>query len=336
MKTILVTGANGFVGSHIIAALGNYPHLRVIAACRDRSKLLPTFRGDVREGDLRDADYVHRLLDGVDVICHAAAWTSAWGNKKNSERLYLQPTIAFINAVVDKKIKRFINLSTISAAAPDSSSDPDSEGICRALWPHLANVVAIENHMRSCANADTTMVNLRCGLFTGQRYSLGLIPLLLPRLKTHLVPWVAAGSTSMPLVDGRDIAQAFVLASIAEGPTGYESFNIVGQEMPTARQVITFFRDEFGYPAPHFSVPFPVAYVFAWLMEKIDPLVPWEPLVTRSIIHLLEETSVTNEKASRMLGYHPQIDWKDSVRLQITELEARSGPPMKMTKPLTP
>ena len=334
MTTILVTGANGFVGSHIIEALNQNNDIKVVAACRDKSKLIPSFRGEVREGDIRDISYVRELLKDIDVVCNAFAWTSAWSNKKNSRRLYLEPTLTFVDAVLQSDVKRFINISTTSAASPDSSSDPMSAGIERSLWPHLCNVVKIENYLRANSDKDCTMVNLRIGLFTGSRYGLGLLPMLLPRLKTHLVPWVNRGKTSMPIIDGKDIGQAFSLASTAQGLNGYESFNIVGPTIPTAREVITYFHDEFGYPKPHFSVPFFIAYPFGWFMEKLDPLVPWDPLVTRSIVHLLEETNADNDKAEKILGYKPKIHWKDSIQLQVAEMANRSR--MKMYKPITP
>jgi len=58
-----------------------------------------------------------------------------------------------------------------------------------------------------------TMIALRCAHFAGERYNLGLLSLLLPRLKTHLVPWVAGGKARVPLVDGRDLGSAYALAA---------------------------------------------------------------------------------------------------------------------------
>lgn len=333
MTTVLVTGATGFVGGHVLDALSARKDVRLIAACRDPRRLPPGFTGEVRAGDLRDPAYLARLLDGVDVVCHAAAWTSLWGHAEESRRLYLEPSLRLLDAVTGSRVRRFVNVSTTSAAAPQHSADARAPGVPRAFWPHLGNVIAIENALRERAGA-RAMVNLRLGIFAGRRYALSVLPILLPRLKTHLVPWVAGGRTGLPIVDGRDIGQAFALAATAPGLRGYQAFNIVGPTVPTVREVIGFLHREFGYPQPHFSVPFPVAYAFAWLMEKLDPLVPWEPLVTRSIVHLLEETGATNAEAGQRLGYRPQVSWQDAIRAQVEELRQRAEPAMRMVRPL--
>lgn len=335
VTTVLVTGANGFVGSHVVEALQQRNDVKIIAACRDTKKLLLGFDGEARVGDLRDANYRKELVRGIDVICHAAAWSSLWRHRDESRTLYLEPTLALIEDARAAGVRRFINTSTASAASPKASSDPMSRGIPRAFWPHLCNVIAIENALRAQANAQFQAVNLRLGIFAGQRYALGVLPILVPRLKTHLVPWVASGHTSMPIIDGRDIGQAFALAATAEGLSHYEGFNIVGSEVPTVCQVITFLHEEYGLPLPHFGVPFALAYPFAWLMEKLDPIVPWEPLITRSIIHLLEEVSAHNKKAEQMLGYRPVYNWRETIRMQMREMSVRQLQPMRMVKAVT-
>ena len=333
MLHVLVTGATGFVGSHALEALAARADVHPIAACRDPRRLAAGFGGEVRAGDLRDPHYVESLLDGVDVVCHAAAWTSLWGHAAASRRLYYEPTLRLLDEAARRGIARFINVSTTSAAAPRASADPQSHGVARRFWPHLCHVVAIEDAMRVEVARVGTMINLRLGVFAGRRYAVSLLPILLPRLKTRLVPWIARGRTGLPLVDGRDIGQAFALAATASGLTGYQGFNIVGPTVPSVREVLEFLHAECGAPEPGFSVPFPVAYAFAWLMEKLDPLVPWEPLVTRSIVHLLEDTQATNERAERLLGYRPTIPWRDAVRVQLAEMDIRAATAMSMRRP---
>jgi nucleoside-diphosphate-sugar epimerase len=334
MQTVLVTGATGFVGSHVLEALAGREWLKPIAACRDPGRLPAGFKGEVRPGDLRDPEYRRTLVEGVDTLCHAAAWTSIWGHRADSERLFLAPSLGLIEAARAAGVRRFVNTSTTSAAAPPASADPQRPGIPRAFWPHLCNVIAIEDALRRQASAQFQAINLRLGIFAGRRYGLGLLPVLVPRLKTRLVPWVAGGRTGLPIVDGRDIGQAFALAAGAEGLAPYESFDCVGPSIPLVREVIDLLHLEYGLPRPAFGVPFALAYPFAWLMETLDPLVPWEPLVTRSIVHLLEETGADQARAERLLGYRPVHPWQESVRAQLEEMRVREMRPMPLARPL--
>jgi nucleoside-diphosphate-sugar epimerase len=331
---VLVTGATGFVGSHCLESLAKYPEVEAIAACRDRSRLPASFRGEVKVGDLLNNDYLEGLTQGVDVVIHAAAWTSLWGHRKESEELFLGPSLSLIEAARRHGVKRFVFISTVSAAAPGNSSDPMSRGVKRSYWPHEANVVAIEERLREVAGENFCAVNLRLGLFAGSRYALGLLPILAPRLKTHLVPWVVGGSTGMAITDGRDIGQCAALAATVSGLKGFEAFNVVGPEVPRVRDVIDYLHQRHGLPRPHFSVNFPIAFAFAWLMEKLDPVVPWEPLVTRSIIHLLQETAADNKRAERELGYRPRYHWKQAIDIQMAEMATQQAKAMSMARPL--
>jgi len=318
-KRILITGATGFVGSHILETLMQDESLNIIVACRNKKNIIQGFKGEVRAGDLRDSNYVKKVVKDVDVICHAGAWTSLWSHYKQSNDNYLEPTLNLIKASKASGVKQFIFPSTTSATSFESSADPLNKGIPRTFWPHLCNVIAIENELIKTVSPDFSTIVLRLGVFTGKRYGVGILPILLPRLKTHLVPWVAGG-----------IGRAFLQSIKAKDLNTYEAFNIVGTEQPSVREMITFIHEKFNYPKPHFSVPFGIAYPFAWLMEKINPIVPWEPLITRSIIHLIEKTNVNNDKALDKINYKPQVHWKDSVVKQIKEIHKYQKKAMPM------
>jgi nucleoside-diphosphate-sugar epimerase len=331
---VLITGTTGFVGSHCIEALAEHQEITTIAACRDPSRLPAGFTGEARVGDLRDSDYLNKLMNGIDTVVHAAAWTSLWGHRKQSDEFFLQPSLALIEAAKRQGVKRIIFISTLSAAAPGHSSDPMSKGIQHAYWPHEANVVRLEDRLRELSGDDFCTINLRLGLFAGSRYALGLLPILVPRLKTHLVPWVNGGKTGMAITDGRDIGQAIRLAATTPGLVGYQSFNIVGPDVPRVREVIEHLHQHHGLPKPHFGVPFPIAFAFAWLMEKLNPVVPWEPLVTRSIVHLLQETNADNKRAAQLLGYQPRYHWREAVDIQMDEMAKHQSKAMSMARPL--
>ncbi len=326
---VLVTGVTGFVGSHILEALSEHDELDVIAGCRDRTKLsraVPSFDGEVRVGDLLDSDYIQEVVKDVDVICHAAAWTSLWGHKEQEIRYYREPTKALIDAAIKTGVGRFIFGSSVVVVKPhrDGTSVRDDElAVHPRVWTHMDIVVDIEHYMRQQASRGTAMVSLRFGHFVGKRYNLGFLSLLVPRLKTHLVPWVAGGKARVPLVDGRDVGHAYYLAARAGKLDGFMTFNICGTAFPTMREVIDFVHAEAGVPRPHFSVPLRVAYMFGWLMEKLSWVLPGDPFLTRGIVYLGEDWFASSDHAKECLGYEASIDWKSSIRLQLAEMKSK-------------
>lgn len=324
--TVLITGSTGFLGSHILEKLMTNENLSIIAACRDKSKLLKNFKGEVRQGDLRDKSYIDRITQGVDVICHTAAWVSLWGHRKEEQINYRDPSLALIDAAVASGVKRFIFDSSVVAVGAHRNNNPvaDNEAVSSpGFWPHMDMNADIENYMLKHSKGNTCMIALRCGHFVGTRYNKGLLSLFIPRLKTHMVPWVSGGKARVPIVDGRDVANAFLLAATVDNLKGFESFNICGTAFPTMHEVINFLHSEIGTPRPHFGVPLWGAYVFAWLMEKINPLLPGEPFLTRAIVFLGEDWFAPSDLAKQRLGYEPKIDWQDAIQRQLSEMESR-------------
>ena len=170
------------------------------------------------------------------------------------------------------------------------------------------------------------MVNLRLGAFIGSGNRLGLVPALTPRLRTYLVPWLAGGRKRQALVADTDLGQAFARACVAQGLNDYESFNICGTEFPTLREIVNFIAAETGFPKPLYSVPYPAGYAFGWLMEKLHPVLPGHPFLTRSIVHLCEDWVCPSDYAQRKLGYVPEKDWRTTIREHLADLKAQGYP----------
>ncbi|TNF37389.1 MAG: hypothetical protein EP315_02740, partial [Gammaproteobacteria bacterium] len=84
----------------------NHPELEIVAACSNPAQLLPSYRGEIRMGDLRDLNYQDRLLAGIDIVCHTDA--EFIGDDEIAERAYLEPTLELINRVLEWRIRRFV------------------------------------------------------------------------------------------------------------------------------------------------------------------------------------------------------------------------------------
>lgn len=333
MSNIIITGANGFTGSHILENFNKnkQSQYKTIAACRNKEKLPHWYQDEIITGDLLDNTYINELTKKADVICHTAAWAEMNGGIKKSNQFFLEPTLNLIDRALKNNVKRFIFLSAITSNPIEQGKIHSNRSI-EHIWPHYANILKIEKYLEEISTKGMEVIILRVGYFTGKNYSLGLLPILLPRLKTHLVPWVIKGKTTLPLIDGEDIGLAFRLAATNKLKEKYTILDIVGKETPTVKEVFNYLHDKYQYPLPHFSVPFGFAYQFAYLMRFIHKIIPGDPLIVPAIILLLEETNTNNKKAAALLNYKPNVHWKDSIDCQIAEMQINQTSNMKMNK----
>ena len=128
VKTVLVTGATGFAGSHIMEALQGRERVQVIAARRDGRKLLPSFGGEVREGNTSDPGYRKAVVEGVNVNLQCAYLEFAMEQCRKLPVLFLEPNLALIEAARAAGVRRFVNTSTTSAAGATDSLEPSCPG----------------------------------------------------------------------------------------------------------------------------------------------------------------------------------------------------------------
>lgn len=322
---ILITGASGFLGQNLLNAFINQEDINVIAACRNKTKLTNSFNGEIRQGDLRDAGYRQSLVKDIDIICHAGTWAAMWGHAKKENTNFYQPTIDLIEQAKKAGVKRFIMTSTVASAKPTkhkSINDDFAPSAYTKFWPHLDKLIDIEKYMKSNAEHGMQMVVMRLGHFIGAGNKMGIVPALVPRLKTYLVPWLAGGKSRLPLVTDKDLANAYVAVCLADTLQNYESFNICGESFPTTREVINYISNKTGFPKPLYSVPYPAGYAFAWLMEKLFPIMPGKgPFLTRSIVHLSEDWHCNGDYAKQKLGYQPQKSWEAAMDEALEELK---------------
>jgi UDP-N-acetylglucosamine 4,6-dehydratase/5-epimerase len=128
-KSILVTGGTGSFGHAFVPmTLAKFNPRKVIVYSRDEMKqweMAKLFAGDPRVrffiGDVRDRERLHRALDGVDHVVHAAATKivpTAEYNPFECVKTNVIGAMNLIDACIDKKIKRVVALSTDKASSP--------------------------------------------------------------------------------------------------------------------------------------------------------------------------------------------------------------------------
>ena len=128
-RRILVTGATGFVGPHVLQALSPGVHVRALV--RDPGRAARMNRADVEvvAGALDDPDALSRAVDGVDAVLHLAAATRA-GSEQEYAAVNVEGTRRLVEAAraAAQPPRRLVYLSSMAAAGPSLDDCPVRPG----------------------------------------------------------------------------------------------------------------------------------------------------------------------------------------------------------------
>ncbi|HEY5450511.1 MAG TPA: SDR family NAD(P)-dependent oxidoreductase, partial [Polyangia bacterium] len=234
-QTVLVTGADGFIGSHLTEAL-------VAAGAKVRAFCLYNSHGswgwledarpedqakiDVRMGDIRDARFVEAALEGVDVVFHLAALIAipySYVAPESFIDVNVRGTLNVLEAARRHRVRRFVHTSTSEVYGTPADLPIRETHPLNAQSPYAASKVAADQlvlayHMSYGVPATV----LRPFNTYGPRQSTRAV---LPTILSQL----AAGKTEVQLgrVDTRrdltfvaDTVDGFVRAGTADGIEG--------------------------------------------------------------------------------------------------------------------
>lgn len=114
MARVLVTGASGFIGSHIARALSTAGH-EVLATGRDATRLA-AFASTPIAVDTADitTDPLEKLVIGRDAVVHCAALSSPWGARSAFQQANVHATERLLDAANHAGVGRFVHLSSPS------------------------------------------------------------------------------------------------------------------------------------------------------------------------------------------------------------------------------
>src|SRR5579862_1758436 len=111
-----VTGATGFVGSHVARALAaRGADLRLLLRKTSRTENVAALKADLVTGDLRDAESLSKGMEGCEAVFHVAADYRLW--IPDPDEMYssnVEGTRNIIAAAVKAKVKRIVYCSSVA------------------------------------------------------------------------------------------------------------------------------------------------------------------------------------------------------------------------------
>jgi nucleoside-diphosphate-sugar epimerase len=320
---ILVTGATGFLGRHIVWRLNTLGHDVVFTGRNSQHAAQVLAHGDIAKGTLtfvelshggaQSAKILHAAADQVDAIIHCAALSSPWGRREDFERANIASTREVLDACAAHRIARLVHISTPSLYFNfrDRVGIREDEPLPLPVNEY-ARTKGIAEQMVT-RSAIESVIALRPRAIFGP-WDNTLLPRILRVARQARLPLMHGGSALIDLTYVDNVVDAVLLALAADFRRA--TFNISnGEPMPVIalfEALASAFDIEPRFRRVHYSL----VDAIATLLERGAVFAPgWEPPITRYSAGLLAFSQTLDlTQAREVLGYTPRVSFADGLQ----------------------
>ena len=303
-----VTGATGFVGSHVARVLHEKgADLRLLVRPTSNPKNIEALHAERAVGDLRDPESLQKAMSGCDTVFHVAADYRLW--IRDPDQMYrsnVEGTRAILEAARSNGVRRIVytsSVATMGFTGNGHPADEESPVNLENMIGHykrskfMAEQVAIE---AGKSGMHVVVVNPTTPVGEQDIKPTPTGRIIVDFLKKKFPAYV---DTGLNLVDVDECARGHV-AALEKGRSG-ERY-ILGGENLTLKQILDKLGHITGLPSPRVRVP----YVLALATGVVDELVTGhlrggEPRATIDAVRMgRKKMFVSSAKAERELGWN--------------------------------
>src|SRR6266545_1716585 len=302
-----LTGATGFVGSHVARALTDQgADLRLLVRPNSNLKNIQDLKADLVTGDLRDPASLEQGIAGCEAVFHVAADYRLWVRDPHEMyRANVEGTPAILAAARRNVVRRVVYTSSVATMGFTQNGTPADENspvsLSNMIGPYKRSKFMAEQVAVEAARSGLDVVIVNPSTPVGER-DIKPTPsgrIVVDFLKKKFPAYV---DTGLNLVDVRECARGHV-AALEKGKSG-ERY-ILGGENLTLKQILDKLGAITGLPSPRVRVP----YVLALATGVVDEIFTGrilgkEPRATIDAVRMgRKKMFVSSAKAEQELGW---------------------------------
>jgi dihydroflavonol-4-reductase len=302
-----ITGATGFVGSHVARAYAAQgASLRLLTRQTSNTAALAGLDAELVTGDLRRPEELRSALRGCDALVHVAADYRLW--VRNPQEMYatnVSGTRELLRIAREAGVARVIYTSSVATMGFKSDGTIVDEATPVGIEDMIGHYkrskfLAEQEAIQAAVKGQHVMIlNPTTPIGPGDRKPTPTGRIFVDFLNRKFPAYV---DTGLNLVDVVEVAQMHV-AALDRGVPG-ERY-ILGGENLTLKQILDRMSSITGLPSPSIKVPHAVAMVFAFFDENITgKLRGREPRATVEAVQMGRKMMfASSAKAERELGF---------------------------------
>jgi dihydroflavonol-4-reductase len=320
-----ITGATGFVGSHVARALAAQgAELRLLVRKTSKLDNIAELQAETAEGDLRDPESLKKAMAGCDYVFHVAADYRLW--VRDPEQMYrsnVEGTRSIIQAAQQSGVRRVIYTSSVATMGFTNDGHiarEDSPVSIKDMVGHykrskfMAEEVALEAG-RKGANVVVVNPTTPIGEYDIKPTPTGRI--VVDFLQRKFPAYV---DTGLNLADVKEVARGHLLAMEKARPG--ERYILGGHNL-TLKQILDKLAEITGLPSPTMKVPHAVAMGFAVFDQLFTGVIMGkEPRATIDAVKMgRKKMFASSTKAEYELGYKV-LPVEDALRRAVEWFQA--------------
>lgn len=315
---VLVTGSTGFLGKSVINYLKN-TQCTVRALGRNPGLLNQVQSDEHVVCDLVKQKDCNSIVDGCDVIVHCAALSAPWGQKKEFMDINVNATQKLAQAAFDKKIKRFIHISSPSIYVGMQKKMNIQED--DSLPKKFINLYAHTKFMAETIIDHYSQQGLQTVILRPQAlfgpHDTVLMPRFLKANEKTGIPLINHGMHKFDLTFVDNVAHAVYLALTAKKNAVGKKFNITNDDPVYFKPFIENLFQDLNINPKFKKIPLLIAHTVSAGLEIWHEIFNknTEPVLTRYAVKVLSEDRVLNiDNAKKILGYKPIISMQEGLK----------------------
>jgi 2-alkyl-3-oxoalkanoate reductase len=312
---VLITGASGFLGSHVAERFGNEGHdVRLLLRSTSSRKFLTEFPYETAIGDVTDTSSLVTALEDVQAVVHTAGLVKA----RDEQEFMAVNAIGTQNLATagtsSSTLKRFVYISSLAAHGPSKDGSPRSvDAPAGPVSAYGRSKAAGERFLRDSPLA-TRAVVFRPPVIYGPRDP-ALVPFFrLARLR--VAPLLMGGHNRISIIYVEDVARAVVQATTADANVDGKTYCPEDGRIHTWRDLLAAVEAAIGRRALRISAPRWSFTTGALVSEAFGFAARRAVSLTRDKVREMAQTYwiCSGEELTRDLGWSPQVDIRDGAR----------------------
>jgi nucleoside-diphosphate-sugar epimerase len=331
IKTVLVTGATGLLGSRIVRdLLAEGYFVKALGRDRDKAKAMETEESERLVfvlGDLRDPASLAPALNNVDAVIHCAAFVDDWGQPEDFYAINVKGTEHLLHLAEKNCIQHFVFISSLSVYGDQDQYSVDENMRYRSSRDPYNNTKVISEIMvrKFCLQKKIPFTIIRPGVLYGERDRL-IVPRMIKKLCEGNFFFVGNGESSFRTAYTGNVS-LLAVRSLGHSKSINEVFHITDDPQPSIRRFVTDIADALGYRHPKKSISCKTAWRIVSILETVYKALGIKsspPFTKKQVIILSADRIIRSPKAYRLLGEIP-YSYNQGIRITMEFFKARQN-----------